>query len=273
MPIPSVGSFLAPYDIEDPNHTTVYSIECYKIADGVETYSGCVGAGSLENGIPTFLTSVPIAFTWNPATKEGVVKLGNFRWISNPQEYAAIPHNLTDDRFQSKDSENSIICFNHKRYDYYVSVSRTMNEILKGQCDGECIIRVEKFTEEERKEYDAYEAGRPQRNYLTSFNSIAWPADMDTPESQMTWLKNNHHDMYEDLKQRREYIESQAILNYRGAHPTPDGTYFVCVDEVVHGPFATEDEMEKTLAEITPLYYPSCPYKMVFEDGMGKEIS
>jgi hypothetical protein len=151
--LPPIGSFLAPYDLEEPNHTTVYSIECYKSVDSVETYSGCVGAGSIENNVPTFLTYIPIAFTWNSATREAVVKLGNFAWISNPQEYAAIPKNLTDCRFNSTDSEDSIMCFAQKRYDYYVSVSRAMNGILMTQPN--CAIRVEKFTEEERKEYDA----------------------------------------------------------------------------------------------------------------------
>ncbi len=273
MSIPSllpIGSFPAPYDREEPNHTTVYSIECYKSLDGIETYSGCVGAGSIENNVPKFLTSVPIAFTWNPATKEAIVKLGNFAWIGNPQEYAVIPKNLNDCRFNSKDSEDSIMCFTQKRYDYTVSVSRAMNAIL--QAHNDCYIRVEKFTDEERKEYDAYEAGRPQRNYLRAFNAIAWPTDMENPESRMNWLKAHDPETYEDMKSRREHIESQAMMNYRGSHPTPDGTYFVCLDEVVQGPFATEDEMEKALFYTIPMNYPACPYKMKFEEGMGREM-
>jgi hypothetical protein len=144
-----------------------------------------------------------------------------------------------------------------------------MNGILN---TSDCTIRVEKFTEEERKEYDKFEAGRPQRNYLAAYNGITWPADMESSERRMEWLKTHDADAYEYLKMRRELIESSAMIDYRSKHSTPDGTYFVCLDEVVQGPFPTEEEMEKALFYTIPIHHPAMPYKMYFQDGIGKEL-
>lgn len=267
--LPTIGSFISPFDEEEPNHTDVYDIEMYKKVDSIEYYAGFVGAGIIkENNEPDFFTSVAIAFTWNPTTKEAVVRLGNFGWIKNSQEYHAIPKNLTDYRFDSNDTEDSVMCFYQKRYDYTVSVSRTMNAILN---DPTCAIKVEKFTDEERKEYDAYDESRPVRSYLRCFEAVKWPENMQDPFERTEWLKKHDADAFRNLKRRLWQIESKAMNTDLISDPV-DGTCYGSMDGIMYGPYLTMTSLDMALQAVTPLYYPAAPYKVQFKNGYWCEF-
>lgn len=247
MPLDLTGSFTTRFtgnpDTEPGTVTTiVYQLELGWTIGSVEYYVGDVGSGRMENNVPIFDYTIGFVFSWNPVTHVAEVKLGRIRIYQDAEEYQSISQNVVDES-QQLTGDNRFWAFDCKRFDEAVSVSRTMNAILK---DPEASIRITNFTQEEKSMYDHHSYIRLERSY--------------------TQCDPNNTDM---RKYYRDQIEMRYIHLMCNPAEYQEGAYYYSLDTTVHGPFTTLDDMLRAVNEAkhAAKHQPAVPHMVQVVNG------
>lgn len=247
MPLDLTGSFTTRFtgnpDTEPGTVTTiVYRLDLEWTTGPVEYYVGDVGSGRMEDDVPNFDYTIGFVFSWNPVTHVAELKLGRIRIYQDAEEYQSIPQNVVDES-QQLTGDNRFWAFDCKRFDEAVSVSRTMNAILK---DPTASIHITNFTEEERDEYDRQCYVRLHRNY-----SQCSPTNTDM------------------RKYYRDQIEMRYIYLMCNPAEYQEGAYYSSIDTKIRGPFTTLDEMlrDTNEAKANAEYQPSVPHMVRVVNG------